>query len=59
MRPSTEGCTEWSCVYHGEENREKAGHAEDCPVRAADGWLEWSPGDERPAGCVCEGVTKA
>jgi len=38
MRPSTEGCTEWTCVYHGSENRAKAEHADDCPVRAMPGF---------------------
>lgn len=39
MRPNTEGCTEWSCVYHGVENRFKSGHAESCPVRSLTGFL--------------------
>jgi hypothetical protein len=36
MRPNTQGCTEWSCVYHGASNREKAEHLESCPVRTTD-----------------------
>ena len=39
MRPSTEGCTEWSCTYHGDENRCKAAHAEGCPIRGFTGFV--------------------
>lgn len=35
MRPSTQGCTEWTCMYHGDMNRWKSEHAEGCPVRAS------------------------
>jgi len=32
-RPSTEGCTELTCMYHGHDNYEKAKHLDACPVR--------------------------
>lgn len=32
MRANTQGCTEWSCIYHGEDNREKSRHDDACPV---------------------------
>lgn len=32
-KPDTAGCTEWSCPYHGGDNRFKAAHLEGCPVR--------------------------
>lgn len=40
QRPSTQGCTEQSCMYHGEDNREKALHAALCPVRTDQRSLE-------------------
>ena len=39
MRPNTEGCTEWSCMYHGNDNRFKAAHEEGCPIRDYDGFV--------------------
>lgn len=32
-RPNTEGCTEQTCLYHGEDNVTKALHTTACPVR--------------------------
>jgi len=39
VKPNTEGCTEWSCMYHGGDNRFKAAHEEGCPVRGYDGFV--------------------
>jgi hypothetical protein len=39
MRPTTQGCSEQSCIYHGRENRFKAAHAETCPVRSYNGFV--------------------
>lgn len=34
-RPSTDGCTELSCVYHGSDNRRKLeAMRRDCPVHS-------------------------
>ena len=36
-RHSTDGCTEWSCMYHGQENREQSMKLRDaCPVHKKD-----------------------
>lgn len=40
MRASTYGCTEWSCIYHGLDNRLKSKHDTDCPVRSYTGALK-------------------
>lgn len=53
-RPSTEGCTELSCMYHGEDNRRKRLHAKDCPVWSYKGGL----GFGGSFGCTC-GATPA
>lgn len=57
VKPSTDGCTEWSCVYHGEENRLKAEHAEGCPVRAFTGFVSVAISDPEGfpeyAQCTC------
>lgn len=38
-RASTQGCTEWSCMYHGNENRYKSAHEKECPIREFDGFI--------------------
>lgn len=38
-RPSTQGCREWSCLYHGGQNRFKAAHEPGCPIREYDGFV--------------------
>ncbi len=56
-RPNTEGCTEWSCMYHGGDNRFKSAHAEGCPVREYTGFVLdlWSfEADERGVRCTCD-----
>jgi NADH:ubiquinone oxidoreductase subunit E len=36
-RHRTDGCSEWSCIYHGEENRERSiEKRRACPVHEAD-----------------------
>ena len=55
-RPNTEGCTEWSCTYHGGDNRFKAGHADDCPIRSYTGFvMELIEVDRKdlPVHCTC------
>lgn len=36
MRPSTQGCTELSCPYHGPDNSFKRAHEDACPIRQTD-----------------------
>jgi hypothetical protein len=38
-KPNTEGCTEWSCMYHGGDNRFKGAHDEGCPIRSYTGFV--------------------
>jgi len=52
-RPSTEGCTEWSCMYHGGENRFKSGHDKSCPIWSYDGFVI-EAFDPEYTGPVCE-----
>lgn len=47
MRPSTEGCTEFSCLYHGRENQFKATHDHTCPIRTDDGFVSEASNDPR------------
>jgi hypothetical protein len=49
MRPTTDGCSELSCMYHGVFNRIKLEHDEGCPVRA----LKRAVDPEDLMGCEC------
>ena len=55
MKPNTEGCTEWSCMYHGQDNRFKSAHKEGCPIRAYTGFvMEAFDPDNRVPKCTCD-----
>lgn len=51
-RPTTDGCSEWSCIYHGAENRQKAEHDAECDVRSFKGF-RFIDGDRVFPPCTC------
>ena len=64
MKPNTEGCTEWSCMYHGGDNRFKAAHDDGCPVREYTGFVlgvldDLEAGDEPRVRCTCPSTEPA